>query len=441
MQPSVPSFTPKETEIASRLLAILEPHFDASVQRLYSMTYGRDELQRDRRLHGDETSKYRRLFSLSFDDDYLAAKTRIVTRANGHGIALADYPMFFLEDFSNFLPVVVACWKRRWGPLDKALAVFCKLMLTDISYSLACFDKAIENDTTERFAALESAFRSGIAERISGIEASMTAVGGFSGQLSAKAGETLSAVAGTQSRPEQVSASVAEIVAATRAFGDSTDRIMRETAASSRATDEASAECHGIAENVATLQQANARIGSVVELIRNLAAQTNLLALNATIEAARAGEAGRGFAVVAAEVKSLATATNSATETIRQGIGEVVSAGQAINGAIGELGQTMLAMQASARVVADSVAEQAQRIHAIAGQAENSSLGVDGIARNAALVESLAAEAAVLARQTDERVQATSLLTRELERSIGDFLGQVGQSRAVKHRTVIGQTG
>ncbi|TCR68752.1 methyl-accepting chemotaxis protein [Bosea sp. BK604] len=439
MQPSVPSFTPQETEIASRLLAILEPHFDASVQRLYKMTYGRDELQRDRGLHGDETAKYRRLFSLSFDDDYLAAKTRIVTRANGNGIALADYPMFFLEDFSNFLPVVVSSWKRRWGPLDKALAVFCKLMLTDISYSLACFDRAIQNDTSERFAALESAFRSGIAERISGIEASMTAVSGFSGQLSAKAGETLSAISESQNRPEQVSASVSEIVAATRDFGVLTERIMQETTTSSRASDDASTECRGIAENVAMLQQANNRIGNLVDLIRNLASQTNLLALNATIEAARAGEAGRGFAVVAAEVKSLATATNSATETIRDGVGEVLSAGRAIENAVQELGQTMQALQESARVVAGSVAEQGQRIRSIAEQAASSSSGVDVIAHNATLVEGLAGEAAALARQSDERIKATSVLMQELERSIGDFLGQVGRSHVERQHTLIRQ--
>jgi methyl-accepting chemotaxis protein len=441
MQPSQPSFTASETEIASRLLAILEPHFDASIQKLYSKTFGREALHRDRQLHGDETVKYRLLFALRFDETYLAAKKRIVTRANGHDITLAEYPLFFLEDFSNFLAVVVSRWKRRWAPLDQALAILCKLMLTDMSYSLACFDEAIEGEMGERLATLESAFRNGIAEHISAIETSIGAVSGFSSELSAKAGETLSAVAGTQSRPEQVSASVAEIVAATRAFGNSTARIMYETATSRRATDEVSAECRGIAGNVAALQEANARIGSVVDLIRNLASQTNLLALNATIEAARAGEAGRGFAVVAAEVKSLATATNSATETIRIGIDEVVNASRSIENAVRELGQTMQAMQESARIVADSVAEQAERIHAIAEQAESSSSGVDVIARNAALVENLAGEAATLARQTDDRVKATSALTRELERSIGEFLGQVAQSRAEKHRATIRQSG
>ena len=74
---------------------------------------------------------------------------------------------------------------------------------------------------------------------------------------------------------------------------------------------------------VVKVNEMTAEVGTITNMIQQIADQTNLLALNASIEAARAGEHGRGFAVVAEEVRKLAEQSSDAASNIKTLINDV----------------------------------------------------------------------------------------------------------------------
>jgi len=72
-----------------------------------------------------------------------------------------------------------------------------------------------------------------------------------------------------------------------------------------------------IVNHMLELGDKSQRIGSVLDIVSELAEQTNILAINSTIEAAGAGESGKRFAVVADEIRKLADRVAESTKEIR----------------------------------------------------------------------------------------------------------------------------
>lgn len=110
----------------------------------------------------------------------------------------------------------------------------------------------------------------------------------------------------------------------------------------------------------ARLRDAAQSMGSVVQLITDIAQQINLLALNATIEAARAGEAGRGFAVVATEVKELASQTTAATAKISTEIADMQGVSGAVVSQLASITESIGTIRQYVAGVADSTDAQSR---------------------------------------------------------------------------------
>ncbi|WP_242050506.1 methyl-accepting chemotaxis protein [Oculatella sp. FACHB-28] len=81
-----------------------------------------------------------------------------------------------------------------------------------------------------------------------------------------------------------------------------------------------------IAEQMLQLSEQAQQIGSISQLVSDIASQTNMLALNSSVEAVRAGEHGKGFTVVANEIRKLADQSQRSADKINELVSQIQNA-------------------------------------------------------------------------------------------------------------------
>jgi methyl-accepting chemotaxis protein len=200
---------------------------------------------------------------------------------------------------------------------------------------------------------------------------------------------------------EEAATNVQTVAAAAEELSASIGEISSQVARSTEVAKDAVTQVAETGGGIARLAETAERIGTVVDLIRQIASQTNLLALNATIEAARAGEAGKGFAVVAGEVKALANLTAKRTGDIAEQIALIENATREAVSVVRQIAERVTELDRSAADVEAAMEQQTTTTEAI-GRA------LAGAARSVRDVESRMTRVAGEVRAAAERADAMS---------------------------------
>ncbi|AWN49949.1 chemotaxis protein [Methylobacterium terrae] len=224
---------------------------------------------------------------------------------------------------------------------------------------------------------------------------------------------------------DQTSASVQMVAAAAEEMVSSLQEIERQVLRSNEVAGNAAREAAATDAAMTSLSAAATQIGAAVATITAIADQTNLLALNATIEAARAGAAGRGFAVVAAEVKELAAQTSRATVEIGGQITAIQAATGQAAGAIGQISQTIAAMNEISGMIAATVTEQTAATTEISRNASQAARGTQDVSASMTGVLGSAGETGSAASQV--LMAAAELATQSLnvKQEVDGFLHDI----------------
>ena len=294
--------------------------------------------------------------------------------------------------------------------------------LNDLRVKLRAAEEAAAAQTTEREAArakkeetqrvLADSFERGVGVISNEILQSSDATKASVAELGTVTRTTNDEARAITAAAERTSEETGKVAAAAEELSVTVAEVSRQVQESAAIARRAVAEAERTDAIVQGLDKGAEKVGDVVRMISSIAEQTNLLALNATIEAARAGDAGRGFAVVASEVKTLATQTAQATETVSRQIQEMRAASE---GAV-------KAIQSIAKVVheIDSIAAQ------VSSAVEQQGLATQQIAEGVAVAAEDASQVTARIQKVRDGIGAADDALTELRR-MADGLGEKGE--------------
>ena len=285
-----------------------------------------------------------------------------------------------------------------------------------------------EEEKRQAMYKLADDFESSVRGVVDSVTAASGQVQSTAQSMSQTAEHTSTKTSAVATATDQAATNVQTVASAAEELTASIQEISRQVAQSTKIASNAADQARTTNGEVEALAAAAQRIGTVVNMIQDIAEQTNLLALNATIEAARAGEAGKGFAVVASEVKSLATQTGKATEEIAQQINDIQNATGSAVQAIGQITSTIEEVHSIANGIAAAVEEQSSATQEISRNVQEASASTSEVSANISDVTTAAAQSGESAKTMLTAANELAEQSKALSGQVDNFLSSIRAS-------------
>jgi methyl-accepting chemotaxis protein len=277
----------------------------------------------------------------------------------------------------------------------------------------------------EKIQNLINDFRGNSTEMLDALIAAAQEMEASSQTMTALAAQTSSQTMAVSAAANQAGANVQNVSAATEEMSQSIQEISSQIQRSNDGTKRVLQSVEQTQDTMGGLSSTVDRIGGVASIIMEIAEQTNLLALNATIEAARAGDAGKGFAVVANEVKTLANATQNATEEITGIIKEVQEQTLKTSEAVEVIASVIGDVTEATASVAEAMEEQSVTTSEISRNVQEAANGTSDVTRNITEVSEAAQKSGSSAAEVLEAAKSVFERSDVMRKKIDSFLEDI----------------
>lgn len=258
------------------------------------------------------------------------------------------------------------------------------------------------------------AFVTRIDQTLQSVRASTHGVHQASGEIARSSQDLASRSEQAASNLQETSASMEEITATVNNSAESAqqaNQLAQSTADVARQGQQAMTQ---VEKTMDEISASASQIKDIITLIDGIAFQTNILALNASVEAARAGEHGRGFAVVAQEVRTLASRSGDASQSIRDLIDTSVMRTQSGAELVKSTGITMQEIMESIERVTDVIGE-------ISAGTKEQSLGIGQVNTAVSELDAMTQQNAAMVEQSNAAAREMREQAERLNGLIASF--------------------